>query len=108
MNKTIAEDLSELYQTPISFHEGSREFVVRETPTHYIVVHEMIFSWRISRQPKDHPMSYDRSWCYYGKDLPNFLRTIDAAVNWDGADDTEPEGWDKNARTGKYAHPDKF
>jgi hypothetical protein len=109
MDKTMAEALSELFQTPITSSERSQEFVVGETPTHHIVVlTNLIFNFRISRRPKDHPMSYDRSWCYYGKDLPNFLRTIEAAVNWDGADDTEPEGWDKNAKTGEYANPDKI
>jgi hypothetical protein len=109
IDRTMAEALSVLHDTPITFREDSGEFVVKETPTHNIVVQtRLIFSFRISRQPKDSPMTYDRNWCYYGKGLFNFLRTIEAAAKWDGADDTDPEGWDKNANTGKYAHPDIF
>ncbi len=103
---SMAEALSEMYDRKIRFENG--QFYVGETTMHYIIVHEMIFSWRISRSPKDDYLGDDRNWCYYGKGLMNFLLTIEAAVNWDGADDTEPEGWDKNANTGVYANPGKF
>ena len=75
---------------------------VKETGTHYIDVIRMIYNWRIARTPKSDPMCYDRGWCYAGTDYGSFTRAVLAAAEWDGADDTEPEGWSKNTQTGEW------
>jgi hypothetical protein len=77
-------------------------FRVHETETHYIDVMRMIFNWRVSRTPKVNPLTYDRGWCYYGNGLDTLMRAVMAAKNWDGADNTEPELWDKDVFTGEY------
>lgn len=74
---------------------------VKETATHWIEVHRMIFNWRIVRIPKDDPWSLDRGWCYEGTGPASLLAAVLAALAWDGADDTEPDGWIKNPFTGE-------
>ncbi len=81
-------------------------FRVKETATHYIDVVPMIYNWRLCRTPKDRPMTYDRGWCYRGTGLSTFLKAIGEAMAWDGADDTEPAGWIKNALTGEHRDVD--
>lgn len=80
-------------------------FVVKETPTHLIVVCPMLFNWRVCTTPKCAPYSYDRFWCYAGRDAESFHRAVAAAMAWDGADDTEPEGWNKNGQTHQWREP---
>lgn len=99
--QSVREMLSELYGQPFGDLDGG--FLVKETPTHFISVHRRIFNWRLGRTPKDSPNYYDRAYCYYGTDFVTLLRAVGAAVEWDGADDTEPEGFDKNDITGDYA-----
>ena len=76
-------------------------FRVKETPDHWIDVQRMLFNWRVSRTPKSCPMTYDRNYCYFGTGLETLLRAVAAAAEWDGADDTDPAGWDKNIQTGE-------
>lgn len=78
-------------------------FFVHETDTHLVHVMEMIFSYRIVRTSKGDQSGPDRAWCYYGKDLGTFAKAVLAASMWDGADDSQPRGWDKDAMTGRYA-----
>lgn len=33
------------------------------------------------------------------------LTAVLAAADWDGGDDTEPVGWNKNGRTGEWRPP---
>jgi hypothetical protein len=103
---TTADLLSALHGVNIKDIDGG--FRVRETETHVIDIHRMIFNWRITRTAKNKPLTYDRAWCFYGTDIISLLRTVKAAVYWDGADDTAPEGWDKNVTTGEYSRPDQF
>jgi hypothetical protein len=79
---------------------------IKETATHYVDVIRMIYNWRIARVPKACPMTYDRGWCYAGKGPDSFARAVLAAAAWDGADDTEPGGWNKNTQTGEWREPD--
>jgi hypothetical protein len=72
-------------------------YQVRETDTHLIQVHAMLFNWRIVTIPKDAPWSIDRGWCYQGLDSGAFTRAVLAAMAWDGSDDTEPPGYFKRA-----------
>ena len=97
----VADELSILFSTKIKLVDGG--FLVKETPTHEIHVLRMIYNWRIARSPKACLLTYDRAWCYFGTGIVDLLRTVQAALDWDGGDDTEPAGWDKNASTGEYA-----
>ena len=54
----------------------------------------MIFNWRIVRSDQGHNF-HDRGWCYEGIGSETLLRAAGEAQLWDGADDTEPEGWIK-------------
>lgn len=81
-------------------------FRVKETETHYIEVVRMIYNWRLATTPKHSPMTYDRSWCYAGTGAPSFTAAVLAARAWDGADGTEPVGWNKNNQTGDWREPE--
>lgn len=97
----IAEFLSELHRTEITDWEGG--YLLKQTETHNIGVIRMLYNWRVVRQPKNLPETLDRAWCFYGTDVSVLLRAVGAALEWDGADDSAPEGWDKNATTGEYS-----
>ena len=66
----------------------------------------MIYNWRVTRTPKDMPFTYDRHWCYAGTGWPSLLAAVLAAAEWDGADNTEPVGWNKNGQTGEWRAPE--
>lgn len=102
-DSSVAAQLTELFGVPIEAADGG--FKVRTTATHTVYVLRMIFNWRVVRSPNDHPLTFDRAWCFYGTGVLNLLRTLDAALSWDVGDDTAPPGWDKNARTGEYSDP---
>lgn len=78
---------------------------VKETETHWVDVVRMIYNWRVARTPKDAPWRYDRGWCYAGTDPASFITAVLAALAWDGADSTEPAGWNKNIQTGEWREP---
>lgn len=99
--QSTADMLSVLHDAPIAVVDGG--FRVKETETSVIDVQRMIFNWRVSRTPKADLDYYDRAYCYYGTSVLVLLRAVSAALEWDGADDTDPVGWDKNALTGEYA-----
>lgn len=63
---------------------------VKETQTHYVEVHRMLYNDRIMTVPKAEPWCVDRYWCYEPGGP-----ALHAAMLWDGADDTEPVGWKK-------------
>lgn len=58
-------------------------------------VMRMIFNWRIVRSDDQHHIGYDRGWCYRGTGTSTLRLAVSQALAWDGADDTEPEGWIK-------------
>lgn len=99
--ETIPEILSAVLGHKVEQVDGG--FLIKETGTHLISVHRMIYNWRVARTPKANPEGPDRAYCYYGNDLFTLLRAVGHAAEWDGADDTDPEGFDKNAMTGMYA-----
>lgn len=80
-------------------------FRVKETGDHWIDVLRMFFSWRIVTTPKDCPEGYDRHWCYAGTSWIALITAAQAAAEWDGADGTEPEGWNKNGQTHEWREP---
>jgi hypothetical protein len=88
----VAAILSELYDANIVAIDGG--FGIKDTRYGAIAVNRMIFNWRIVRHST--PLTYDRGWCYFGTDLATLLRAVDAALKWDGADDTAPIGYDKD------------
>ena len=75
---------------------------VAETTTHYIDVLVMIYNYRVVETPKADPDTYDRFWCYVGRDLAALLRAVAAARVWVASDDPEPAGWNKNGQTGEF------
>jgi hypothetical protein len=80
-------------------------FRVKETPWGYVDVVPMIYNWRVCRIPLNDPFSYDRGWCYAGTGPASFAAAVLAARAWDGGDDTEPAGWNKNVQTGEWRAP---
>jgi len=80
---------------------------IKETETHFICLQQMIFNWRLVTAPKDDPLGYDRGWCYFGTDKESFTKAALAAEAWDGAEDTEPPGWNKNIKTGEIRREER-
>lgn len=97
---TTAEMLSAFAETEITAIDGG--FRVKEAGAHQIDVLRMIWSWRIVRTPKASPETYDRHWCYAGTSWVTLVTAVQAALEWDGADGTEPAGWNKNGQTGEW------
>lgn len=77
-------------------------FRLRETETHFIDVMRMLVNWRVTETRKDFGVLYDRHWCFAGTGAVALLRVAYAVAEWDGADDTEPAGWNKNGQTGEW------
>lgn len=78
--------------------EGGYRVKTSADGRHYIDILEMLFNWRIVTTVVSMPVVYDRGWCYFGTEggkLTSYLRACIAAAEWDGADGTEPEGYDK-------------
>ena len=78
-------------------------FLVKETASHCIFVKRWRGSWRLHtiRKPRD-PMSWsERFWLYEGPDSQAYMAALHAALLWDGSDDTEPHGWNRNGQTGR-------
>lgn len=79
---------------------------VKETETHFIDVIPMLFAWRLHTIRKDDgSLAWsERFWCYSGREQGVFSlhRAVAAALAWDGSDETEPEGWNKNGQTGEW------
>jgi hypothetical protein len=88
--------LEEVNLTPIP--GGYR---VRETEHYYLDVMKMLLNWRLVTTYKD-DSGWHRGWCYYGTGPQALANAVAAANAWDGSDDTEPDGWDKNLQTGEW------
>lgn len=78
---------------------------IKRTDWHYIDVLRMLFSFRVVTTPINFPAVYDRHWCYNGNDAATLIRAVVAAAMWDGRDDTEPTGWNKNGQTKEFVEP---
>lgn len=102
-SREIADMLTAIAGTEVVPIDGG--YRVKETDRHWIDVLRMFFSWRIATTPKDCPQGYDRHWCYAGTSVMALIRTAGAAAEWDGADGTEPEGWNKNGQTREWREP---
>jgi hypothetical protein len=85
--------------------DGGWRVKMNDAGTHYIDVFIMLFNYRIAATPTDNPYLVDRHWCYAGRGRDALLRCVLAAMAWDGAQDTEPEGWNKNGQTGEWRPP---
>lgn len=57
----------------------------------------MIYNWRLVTTPAEFPGEFDRGWCYLG--ARSFTNSLLAAIVWDGADTTRPDGWYKDVVT---------
>lgn len=88
--------------TPI---DGGWRIKKNDAGTHYIDVLTMAFNYRIVLTPIEDPSVYDEFWCFAGKSYADLLRTVLAAMTWDGSTDTEPVGWNKNGQTQEWRAP---
>jgi hypothetical protein len=86
--------------------DGGWRVKTTEDGQYFIDILAMAFNFRIVTTPVDHPSEYTRFWCYTGTTEMDFVRTVLAASIWNGAQDTEPEGWDKNGQTKVYRAPE--
>lgn len=90
------EQLQDLMLTRI---DGGFRLKLSDDGRHFIDVLEMIYNWRICETPVRSPLEIDRAWCYFagekGTKADAFRRAVRAAWLWDGAPDSEPEGYDK-------------
>lgn len=85
--------LSEETEIPLRQIQGG--YHVKDLPDGRCVdVMIMLWNWRVVRSDQGH-MGMDRGWCYEGTGPATFQRAVVQALTWDGADDTEPEGWIK-------------
>ena len=75
---------------------------VKSTDTHHLDVMIMGFNYRLVTTRRAMPDVYDRYWCYAGKTPTVLLAAVTAASAWNGADDTEPVGWNKNGQTQEW------
>lgn len=98
--REMASVLSELMGTEVIPVFGG--FRLRETETHFIDVMRMLVNWRVTTTYKDTLWECDRHWCFAGTGAVALLRAAHAVAEWDGADDTEPAGWNKNGQTGEW------
>jgi hypothetical protein len=56
----------------------------------------MAFNWRVVLH-QDNDRTYDRGFCYFGRDDESLARALRAAAAWDDPYNTDPEGFDKVA-----------
>lgn len=102
----IAGMLSQVTGTEVKPVDGG--FRVKETTVHYVDVLRQIYNWRVVRTQKACEWSYDRYWCFAGTSWVTLLRAATAAAEWDGGDDTDPAGWNKNGQTGEWRKPEDW
>ena len=94
--------MGKVFGLPMRVIEGG--LLVKTVNGRDICVMRMMYNWRLVRNLPGGD-EYDRAWCYYGTGADALMRAVAAAAAWDGADDSEPEGWDKDAIAGRYARP---
>lgn len=102
-HEAMAESLAEATGLPVTAVDGG--FRVKTTETHYIDVIRQLFNWRVTTTPKDNPLLYDRYWCFAGTGWLTLLTAVMAVADWDGSEDSEPEGWNKNGQTKEWRAP---
>jgi hypothetical protein len=85
--------------------EGGWRIKTSDDGRHYIDVMWMLYNYRVATTPVALPFVFDRFWCYAGRTEADLQRAVLAAWAWDGADDTEPVGWNKNGQTGEWRAP---
>lgn len=86
-------------------HDGTL-FRVKEVLGYYLDVQASpLFSFRLVTTPVENEAVWQRGWCYLGKDRYAWTAVLLAAAMWDGSDDTEPLGWNKNLQTREWREP---
>jgi hypothetical protein len=97
--------LAPIVQGELIFRPFENGFRIKRVDRYYVDVVRMLYSWRITTTSSWCPMFYDRHWCYNGIGSAAFTAAVFAAAVWDGSDDTEPLGWNKNVQTGVWREP---
>lgn len=77
-------------------------FRVKQVGRVYIDVCPLMVNHRVVTTPVDSPEGYERFWCYVGRSQASWMAALLAATMWDGHDDTEPLGWNKNGQTREF------
>lgn len=79
---------------------------VKEVLGYYVDIQPSPFySYRLVTTPVEDEAVWQRGWCYQGKDRHAWMAVLLAAAMWDGSDDTEPMGWNKNLQTKEWREP---
>lgn len=76
-----------------------------ETDTHYIDAIQMLYNWRMCMTPKSCPLTYERGWCYPGRNIMTLLTIRAAVLLWDRQGGDEPIGWIKSVPDEEYREP---
>jgi len=77
-------------------------WLVKAVATGDIHVLPMAANYRVQTSIRGFPV---RHWCYAGRGPASYVAAVLAAHAWDGSDDTEPVGWNKNGQTGEWREP---
>ena len=80
-------------------------FRVKGVPGYYLDVIPTFFSFRLVTTPAADETGWHRGWCYHGKGWDAWMAVLLAAAMWDGGDESEPYGWNKNLQSGHWREP---
>lgn len=103
---TNAAKIAELYG--FGFLEGTDHvLIVKETPHHFVVIHQTMFNWRLATAYKSQ-RGFQQQWCYTGS--PGFANALVQAMLWPDDDDGshEPQFWYRNVQTDQRQPEYKF
>lgn len=80
-------------------------FRVKRAGDYYLDIAPQLVNYRLVTTPVDNEMGWERGWCYVGKDRDAWMAVLLAAALWEGSDDSEPLGWNKNLQTQAWREP---
>ncbi|WP_020670159.1 hypothetical protein [Amycolatopsis nigrescens] len=66
------------------------------------------FEYRLTATSRLDPAGSSRSWRYGGQSTESLAAAVRAALDWNGAWDTEPAGWTFNHQTGETRRQDYY
>jgi hypothetical protein len=81
-------------------------FRVKQVPGYFLDIAPMLVNYRLCTTWIDDQSRYDRFWCYAGSGRATWMAAVLAATMWDGSDETEPMGWNKNGQSSEFREPE--
>jgi hypothetical protein len=78
---------------------------VKEVLGYYLDIAPQLVNYRLVTTPVEDESGWERGWCYAGRGRAAFMAALLAAAMWDGSDDTEPLGWNRNLQTQQWREP---